>query len=284
VKLIREVWGLLLTGLVVWTSFFVLPGHAHVQQNQERQERQIVEPSEAQMSLNDDGVRAMIEGDFAGAVSLLERAKRLGSLNVTYLNLGRAYQKLGRCPEARLALEQAKTAPAVADPPPAEVNSVADEYLAELAEVCDDNAPEAPVDTEDPDAQDPDAQDPDAQEPAAGVDRSTGPNILGWGMAATGVALVGGGVALHFIAESDRAAVLDTPEGQTVGGLTQREAAQIGEDADQLDTIGLAMGIGGGVAAAWGTYLILTDESGEEDGATVWIGPQSIGASWTQQF
>jgi Flp pilus assembly protein TadD len=92
------------------------------------------EISEAQQTLNDEGVRAMIEGDFAGAVALLERSVRMGEKNVTYLNLGRAYQKLGNCKKARKALVMAKSAPAVKDPTEKEVTDRAEEFLAELDE------------------------------------------------------------------------------------------------------------------------------------------------------
>jgi hypothetical protein len=241
----------------------------------------VIEPSEAQMALNDDGVRAMIEGDYAAAVSLLERSVRLGKVNVTYLNLGRAYQKLGRCAKARAALEKARTAPAVADPPPAEVRSVAEDYLAELAKSCEDETALAAEGDGDGDSSETSATGEETV-----VDPSTSPNILGWTTTISGVALVGGGVALHFVAESERAEVTD--QSGTVVGVTQREAAEIESSADRYDTIGLAMGVGGGVLAAVGTYLLLTDDAGTEQdstqGAAVWMGAGEAGVSWTQHF
>lgn len=268
----RSLWGLWAWSLVLGAVLLGAPEPSIAQENPSG--RAVAEPTDAQTSLNDDGVRAMIEGDYAGAVSLLERSIRLGEINVTYLNLGRAYQKLGRCAKAREALQKAKTSPAVADPPASEVAAVSDQYLAELDKNCRvDHEP----------AGDGANKRGQVNDPGSPVDDGGGTNILGWGMTLSGVALIGGGVALHFIAESDRAVVLDTPEGQRVG-VSQREATKIEEDADRLDTIGLAVGIGGGVAAAVGTYLLLTDDAGDDEGASVWIGPQNVGVSWTQHF
>ena len=281
-KSILSLWGLFAASLAVGCVLLGAPDKASGQEPPAQ--TTYAKPTDAQTSLNDDGVRAMIEGDYAGAVSLLERSIRLGEINVTYLNLGRAYQKLGRCAKAREALQKAKTAPAVADPPASEVRALADSYLAELDESCEaDEKPDggdAQKDGSDSGAE----KGGEVADPGQPVDEGDGANLLGWGMTLSGVALVGGGVALHFVAESNRAAVLDTPEGQTVGGVTQREALQIEEDADQLDTIGLAMGIGGGVAAAVGTYLLLTDDGDDSQGASVWIGPENLGISWTQHF
>ncbi len=275
------VWGLL-PMLLALTVVCVLSGRAFAQDAQPA-EQPVAEPSEAQLSLNDDGVRAMIEGDFAGAVAQLERSIRLGEINVTYLNLGRAYQKMGRCAKARGALEKAKTAPAVADPPPSEVRAVADRYLAELAEDCTGDE-QAPADDTRDDS--PEDKDDAPLEIGAPAEADTAPNLLGWGATISGVALVGGGVAMHFLAESERAPVTDS--NGVVNDVTQRQAADIEKTADSYDTIGLAMGIGGGVLAAVGTYLLLTDEAPEEavsdDGTTVYIGRDSVGISWTQHF
>jgi hypothetical protein len=108
--------------------------------------------------------------------------------------------------------------------------------------------------------------------------------MLGWGTALSGVALIGGGVAMHFVAESERAPVVDS--NGVVTDVTQREAADIEATADTYDTIGLAMGIGGAALVGVGTYLLLTDdaEGGSSDGTTVWIGSDNIGISWTQSF
>jgi tetratricopeptide (TPR) repeat protein len=264
-----------------------------------------VVPTKTQLELNDQGVRAMVEGDYSGAVARLERSARLGEANVIYLNLGRAYQKLGNCQKAREALQKAKSVPAVADPPRDEVEAVADKYLAELPKSCpdqpdaetartpgDDGATDDAGDSEAADTSDPaatarndspeDIVAPGSQDDPAAED---GVNLLGWGTTLTGVALVGGGVALHFVAESDRSEVRDAPRNAAgrVETLTQAEAAKIETNADRLDTIGLAVGITGGLAAVAGTYMLVsTDEDAGQLG--VGISSKDVVLSWFGRF
>lgn len=74
-------------------------------------------PSDDQVKLNQSAVEAILAEDYEKAAGLLEASLELGQLNVTWLNLGRAYQKLGRCDEARKAYLSVVTAPAVDEPP-----------------------------------------------------------------------------------------------------------------------------------------------------------------------
>lgn len=94
-------------------------------------------PSKAQLDLNDHGVENIVAGNYARAVAQLEEAVlRGGEFNIIYLNLGRAYQKLGNCAKARDALAKAKSAQPVDDPPAELVDKKADQYLSELGQVC----------------------------------------------------------------------------------------------------------------------------------------------------
>ncbi len=96
-------------------------------------------PTKAALDLNDHGVENIVAGNYARAVAQLEEAVlRGGEFNIIYLNLGRAYQKLGNCAKARAALAKAKTAPPVDDPPAKLVAKKADQYLAELPDSCAD--------------------------------------------------------------------------------------------------------------------------------------------------
>ena len=95
------------------------------------------EPTEEQLDLNDEAVKSLIDGDPERAVTLLKKSLALGEYNVTYLNLGRAYQKLGNCTEGRRSLHKAQTAPALKAPKRSFVTAKANEYLAELEEDCD---------------------------------------------------------------------------------------------------------------------------------------------------
>lgn len=257
-------------------------------------ERETAEISEAQQTLNDEGVRAMIEGDFAGAVALLERSIRMGENNVTYLNLGRAYQKLGNCEKARKALVMAKTAPAVKDPPEDEVTQRAEEFLGELDEACGSEPPPEDVgavemDDEATGSDDPsegDAMEDDAVQPVEPPSNST--STLGIATLAPGIALMGTGVALHFVAQGQRNQVTDPSQTNEQGIVepTQADAYALRDSANTLDTVALGMLIGGGVLSAVGTILIINGSSGEADVATVSpsVGPRGVGVSIGGRF
>jgi hypothetical protein len=95
-------------------------------------------PSEAQLEMNEKGVKAIVDGDFDKAARLFQASIDLGKLNITYLNLGRALQKAGRCREAKQAYlnVKKKETPKVQNPPPFEISSRAEQYLAELERTC----------------------------------------------------------------------------------------------------------------------------------------------------
>lgn len=91
-------------------------------------------PTEIQLKLYEEGASAFGAGEFEKAVRLFRASNDLGPLNVTYLNLGRALYRLGRCDEARDALDAARTAPQVAEPTPAAVLDKIVEYSLDLAD------------------------------------------------------------------------------------------------------------------------------------------------------
>lgn len=100
------------------------------------QTAEAAKPTDAQLELNDRAVENIIEGNYARAVAQLEEAVLRGEFNILYLNLGRAYQKLGNCGKARSALAKAKTAPAVIEPAPHLVVKKAEQYLVEIESTC----------------------------------------------------------------------------------------------------------------------------------------------------
>ncbi|OIP32419.1 MAG: hypothetical protein AUK47_20570 [Deltaproteobacteria bacterium CG2_30_63_29] len=95
-----------------------------------------VEVSGAQEELNKKAFDASLAGDFEKAVQLLEASLRLGALNVTYLNLGRAHAKLHRCDEAHKAYTQTLNAPFVKTPSKEQVAKVLEDYTKELLTEC----------------------------------------------------------------------------------------------------------------------------------------------------
>lgn len=102
--------------------------------------QQIVEPSAAQLELNDQGVEAIINRNFAQASRLFQASLDLGELNITYVNLGRAFQYLNECEKAEQAYARALTAPAIPEPTPAEIAEVVERYREELKHNCKPSA------------------------------------------------------------------------------------------------------------------------------------------------
>ena len=262
------------------------------------EERPSAELTDEQITLNDAGVRSLIEKDYAGAVAMLTRSIKLGESNIAYLNLGRAYQKLGECNDARDALEKVRTAPVVENPPPDEVNARAEEFLAELEQECDfDEAPDEPGAEEDTpektSGEAPESEElpnprlrPEPQpEPEAGGSSKTAGIIL----LSSGLAIAGGGVGLHFWAVDERSQIEEATRNDAVQitEFTQTQADEIQEKANTIDTVGLSMVIGGAAIAGVGTYLFLTSGSTETSGRSqLSVSPGRDGATlqWRLRF
>lgn len=235
-----------------------------------------VEASAEQMKLNDQAVEAMIEDNYARAVALLEEARLMGEVNVVYLNLGRAYQKLGKCEEARGALDKAAEAPAASQPSPELVAEKIETYRAELDEQC-------PADTQ---LAEEDAVDqPETVEPPEASASSTA-QAWEWAVLGGGAAVALGGVGVHFLAESKRADVIgeEAYEGDVNVTVTQQEAAALEEEANTLSMVSLGMIVAGGITTGVGTYLVLT--GGEEAKSGVSMQLEEGGASivWSGRF
>ena len=248
------------------------------------------EPSERQIQLNEQAVRALADGDAIKAVSLLEESNYLGELNVTYLNLGRSYQQLGKCEQAREAFKMVFEAPEVETPPPGFVKSKAQSYLDELEQSCDaeeqassgeatDDASAPAEDDSDTDAAaDADPVDPDeAVIPGEDVEATSPPtsssNTTGIVLLGAGAALMAGGVATHFVAEGQRAPLRD-PETNADGhvdSLSQQEALDAERRADTLEIAAISAGAAGLAVAGLGAVLLLSGGESEGPGQTQWM-------------
>ena len=98
---------------------------------------ELVEVSDGQLDLNDRGVDAIAEGDYERAIRLFEASLDLGELNVTYTNLGRAYQRAGMCRDAEKAFQRALTdAPRAGQPTPEQIEQAIEAYRAEMDDTC----------------------------------------------------------------------------------------------------------------------------------------------------
>ncbi len=268
----------------------VLPS-AFAQEDKEEPERREVSITGEQADLNDEAVRAIIGGDHAKAVALLDESLLSVEANVIYLNLGKAYQGLGNCEKARESFEAALEAPVVESPSPEVVDKKVRASLQELDQECaappteDDAGADVAARGDTDDQQDIEEPEPAAETPvaAAPVEESSSQNIWGMTLVGTGIAVAGGGAAMHLVARSKRSEITDVSSGETVP-MTQREAAEVEDSANLYDTVGLSMAITGGVLAATGTYIWLT--APEETVSTVHLGPTADGwnVAWTLQF
>ncbi|PJB33787.1 MAG: hypothetical protein CO108_30070 [Deltaproteobacteria bacterium CG_4_9_14_3_um_filter_63_12] len=92
--------------------------------------------SEAQGQLNAEGIQAMQAEDWVKAIRLFTSANDLAELNLTYLNLGRALTRAGRCEEAIVAYDKVLDTPKVREPSPDLVEKKLNDYRVELAKLC----------------------------------------------------------------------------------------------------------------------------------------------------
>ncbi len=263
-----------------------------------KQVQKFVEPSPEQVSLNDTAVRALFAGDLLVAISRLEESNAIGELNITYLNLGRAYQLAHRCAKAREALDKALVAPAVKAPSPKVVESKAREYLGELDKSCgaDKGHLEHPVDTESlasavaavdravVDARRRQAVQAKRRQPAPVLDVDNGHSTWGWTSLIAGTALVAGGVGAHLWAESLRSEVVDAPVEDGLIQKTEVEAYQTQQRANTIDTISLSTLITGGLAVGVGAYLLVTDGANEQPAVTLAVGDDGVGLAYSGRF
>jgi hypothetical protein len=96
----------------------------------------LIEPTEKQAELNTKAVEAITAKEYDKAIELLRESLEIGELNITFLNLGRAHQKLEECGSAKSAYLEALSAPQVEQPSPYLVDQKVEEYMTELEEQC----------------------------------------------------------------------------------------------------------------------------------------------------
>ncbi len=111
------------------------PSHAFAQDAPEAQDEGVT-PTDAQQDYNDQGVILIQDGKYKQAIASFRSSLSLGELNITYLNLGRAYFRLDRCLEAREAYDAVKSAPKVKSPTAAEIGEILQRFEAEYGEAC----------------------------------------------------------------------------------------------------------------------------------------------------
>ncbi len=111
-------------------------------------------------------------------------------------------------------------------------------------------------------------------------DEGGGAGIWPWVTAGAGLALVGGGVGMHFLAEADRDEIRDAKrdaQGRLLISLA--DAQTIEDDANTKDTIGVVVGAVGAAAIIGGvTWWLLAPSGGDEAGfvPSVLVTPRSV--------
>jgi hypothetical protein len=261
---------------------FLFAPTATAQEEPSSPDQQTIELSDEARRLNDEAVSAIIKGDYTPAIALLEQLREFGESNVVFLNLGRAYQKLGQCRKARDMLTQVESAPAVGKPSPELVRKKARKYMRELTSDCPekpDDASAKSTGTEDQAAACADTSDR-AQAPTSNP-RSTWRKQVGWAGVSTGVAAGVGGLALHFVAKSKR---------ESIGGLDGEpanvrypEAIRRRDQANKFDTIGVSLGILGVMATGMGAYFLLSESTAESTANQISLSTLAggIGVVWS---
>lgn len=91
--------------------------------------------------------------------------------------------------------------------------------------------------------------------------------LVGWITAGVGVAALGTGVALHFVAQDEIDTLFDTERDANgvVQGFTETEAQNIIDDAADLDTTAILIGGVGGGLLITGIVLLLVDDLAERE-------------------
>lgn len=220
----------------------------------------LVEPSTGQQTLNDEGVKAMIDEDYERAVKLLQESLALGDLNITYLNLGRAYQKQGKCLEAQDAYLSAISAPAVNDPPQRLIDAKADKYLGELRQECGDKLDVEP--------------------------RWGDAPAVKWGMIGGGVAVAafGGFAMLRAGQVAPDAESFERDAAGVIVSPTQQAAFDDRQRARTWGTVGVSALTVGAAAIGVGTYFLVTENPAESQPSAV-VGPDgSWRVGWSVRF
>ncbi len=96
----------------------------------------LIEISEGQLDLNEQGIQAVQDEDYERAIRLFEASLDLGELNITYVNLARVYQHAGDCQRAEELYEKAMDAPRVDQPAPDQIEAAVQMYRDEMADNC----------------------------------------------------------------------------------------------------------------------------------------------------
>lgn len=154
--------------------------------------QETVDLSATQEAYNDQGVALVADGEFQQAIQRFRASLAIGEANITWLNLGRTYQRVGDCAEAKEAYAHVESAPAVAAPTPDEIATVLKKYRSELPEECPEPAEEPPVQPAEDLTQTAPAPSPGETDTETGTELTPAPVGTSWRGIGVGIACGGG--------------------------------------------------------------------------------------------
>lgn len=98
--------------------------------------QELVEATEAQQDLNEKAIDALSRDAYGTARDYFQQSLALGELNITLVNLGNVFFKLGNCQKAKEALDRSSLAPKVSWPSPEQVEELKARYIKDLSGQC----------------------------------------------------------------------------------------------------------------------------------------------------
>jgi tetratricopeptide (TPR) repeat protein len=206
------------------------------------------------------------EGDLTGAIELLTRARSLHPEPVLLYNLARAYEGLGRFDEALEAYRQY-----LVEHPEARDRGAIERRITSLSAELEERRRLEQARDARPSGE-PDGR--DGSTPAARSDSlDDGPGALPWVVAGVGVAALGAGVVVAFVAEGKRGDAEDDPFHATA-----RESFR---DAQSIATVANVLIVGGGIVTAVGIVWLVSASGGDRTGASVAFTPSSVSVRGT---
>jgi len=199
--------------------------------------------------LNEEAVRLVVAGSLDEAISKFKESLEIQELNVTWLNLGRAYDRKGECDAARAAYDAAAQAPRAVTPPYEKFLEILYQYRSELEERC--KKIEGGTQTADP------TEETDTTEPPK---TDVQPNVWTfspWSFVAMGVgaSMIVGGLIVDV-------AVIDTQFDELADAETAGDRSKWNDTRDAIDTnqtVAIALYSAGAVVLAAGTTLLVLD-------------------------
>lgn len=229
-----------------------------------------VEMSDETYELNEQAAAASARGEHERAIRLYRETVAAQGLNISHLNLGRAYAKAGECELARRAYDKVPDAPAVDSVPRDKILEVLYKYRLELDEQCKEQ--EAAEEEEEKEVE----VEPIKKPP---VTPEREPNILAYSLVGVGVAGVATFAILDLTVLRKKREALEAQQGE---GRTEYDEMRADFNVWRAVNIGV-LGVGV-AAAATGAFLLLRADEPSRTALVPWFSSQGGGVAWSARF